>query len=166
MKRKALLADWQHAGRITRTRKVCFQGAYPEMPVFGSVDSHHFRLVVVFVAVFFTLTDRVSTIPSNIRGCQSGGLLDRKRSEKHLQSSNESTPTKQKRQNKGTITQSTCQKKIEEGRSIERGWYSTSREPSSQRLSISLCSCVYAGTHSIVSQISPSPCDICSLLLS
>ena len=28
--------------------------------------------VVVVVVVFFTLTDRSSTIPSNIRGCQSG----------------------------------------------------------------------------------------------
>ena len=27
---------------------------------------------VVVVVVFFTLTDRASTIPSNIRGCQSG----------------------------------------------------------------------------------------------
>ena len=29
-------------------------------------------IVVVVVVVFFTLTDRASTIPSNIRGCQSG----------------------------------------------------------------------------------------------
>ena len=29
-------------------------------------------LFVVVVVVFFTLTDRASTIPSNIRGCQSG----------------------------------------------------------------------------------------------
>ena len=28
--------------------------------------------VVVVVVVFFTLTDRASTIPSNTRGCQSG----------------------------------------------------------------------------------------------
>ena len=45
------------------------------------------------VVVFFTLTDRASTMPSNIRGCQSGmvrGLLDRKRLEEHLPSSNES----------------------------------------------------------------------------
>ena len=27
---------------------------------------------IVYVVVFFTLTDRASTIPSNIRGCQSG----------------------------------------------------------------------------------------------
>ena len=38
------------------------------------------------------------------------GLLDRTRSEEHLQSYNESMETKNK-----TITQSTCQKKIEEG---------------------------------------------------
>ena len=49
------------------------------------------------------------------------GLLDRKRSEEHLQSSNESI-TKHKNKKKGTITQSTCQKKIEEGHSIERGF--------------------------------------------
>ena len=30
------------------------------------------RFTVVVVVVFFTLTDRASTIPSNIRGCQSG----------------------------------------------------------------------------------------------
>ena len=29
-------------------------------------------LLSVVVVVFFTLTDRASTIPSNIRGCQSG----------------------------------------------------------------------------------------------
>ena len=29
-------------------------------------------MVVVVVVVFFTLSDRASTIPSNIRGCQSG----------------------------------------------------------------------------------------------
>ena len=29
-------------------------------------------IVVVVVVVFFTLTNRASTIPSNIRGCQSG----------------------------------------------------------------------------------------------
>ena len=33
------------------------------------VGFHH---DVVVVVVFFTLTDRASTIPSNIRGCQSG----------------------------------------------------------------------------------------------
>ena len=32
----------------------------------------HFWVVVVVVVVVFTLTDRASTIPSNIRGCQSG----------------------------------------------------------------------------------------------
>ena len=30
------------------------------------------RIMYVVVVVFFTLTDRASTIPSNIRGCQSG----------------------------------------------------------------------------------------------
>ena len=54
---------------------------------------------VAVVLVFFTLlTDRASTIPSNIRGVANPvrGLLDRKRSqEHHLQSSNESMKTKQ-----------------------------------------------------------------------
>ena len=38
------------------------------------VKLNYYRLyVVVVVVVFFTLlTDRASTIPSNIRGCQSG----------------------------------------------------------------------------------------------
>ena len=50
------------------------------------------------VFVFFTLTDRALTVFSNIRDCQSGtvlycsvrGLLERRISEEHLQSSNES----------------------------------------------------------------------------
>ena len=43
------------------------------------------------VVVFFTLTDRASTIPINTRGANPvRGLLDRKRSEEHLPSSNES----------------------------------------------------------------------------
>ena len=69
------------------------------------------------------------------------GLLDRKRSEEHLQSSNGSkNKNKNKNKNmrqirndkkKGTIiAQSTCQKKIEEGHSIERVWYNASRESS------------------------------------
>ena len=61
-------------------------------------------------------------------------LLDRKRSEEHLQSSNESkrkTQTNKNDKEKGTrITKCTCQKKIDEGHSIERVWHSASREPS------------------------------------
>ena len=162
------------------------------------------------VVVFFTLTDRASTISSNIRGCflllfssqypigpqpypvlyvvanPVRGLLGRKRSEEHLPSSNESnkkTQTHKKRQRErnrnnkihgpekdgcqsGTcvvcwtekdqrniyqapmrakekhkhtkndneketgITKYTCQKKIDEGHSIERVWHSASRQPS------------------------------------
>ena len=37
---------------------------------YGSMDQPD--KVVVVVVVFFTLTDRASTIPSNTRGCQSG----------------------------------------------------------------------------------------------
>ena len=49
------------------------------------------------------------------------GLLDKKKSEEHLQSSNERRKIKQNKndENKGTITQSTYQKNIE-GDSIER----------------------------------------------
>ena len=62
------------------------------------------------------------------------GLLDRKRSEEHLQSSNESkrkTRTNKNDKEKGIrIIKYTCQKKIDEGHSIERVWHSASREPS------------------------------------
>ena len=63
------------------------------------------------------------------------GLPDRKRSEEHLQSSNESKRKTQTNKNKndkekGTrITKYTCQKKTDEGHSIERIWHSASREP-------------------------------------
>ena len=62
------------------------------------------------------------------------GLLDRKRSEEHLPSSNESkrkTQTKKNDKEKGTrIAKYTCQKNIDDGHSIERVWHSASREPS------------------------------------
>ena len=62
------------------------------------------------------------------------GLLDRKRSEEHLPSSNESkiiTQTNKNDKEKGTRTAKyTCQKKIDDGHSIERVWNSASREPS------------------------------------
>ena len=35
-------------------------------------DNYHVNLTTVVVVVFFTLTDRASTIPNNTRGCQSG----------------------------------------------------------------------------------------------
>ena len=38
----------------------------------GWEENTHTLQTVVGVVVFFTLTDRASTIPSNIRGCQSG----------------------------------------------------------------------------------------------
>ena len=38
----------------------------------GFHSVHNFTVHVVVVVVVFTLTDRASTIPSNIRGCQSG----------------------------------------------------------------------------------------------
>ena len=91
--------------------------------------------IYVVVVVFFTLTDRASTIiPSNTRGCQPvRGLLDRKRSEEHLPSSNESkrkTHTKNDKEKGTGVTKYTGQKKINEGHSIEGVWHSASREPS------------------------------------
>ena len=45
----------------------------------------------VVVVVFFTLTDRASTIPNNTRGCQSGTWsAGQKKIRGHLPSSNES----------------------------------------------------------------------------
>ena len=62
------------------------------------------------------------------------GVLDRKRSEEHLPSSNESkikTQTHKNDKEKRTgMTKYTSQKKIDEGHSIERVWHSSSREPS------------------------------------
>ena len=55
--------------------------------------SSNMVVIVVVVVVLFTLTDRIPTIPSNIRGCQSGtGFAGQKISEEHLpvQSSDES----------------------------------------------------------------------------
>ena len=85
------------------------------------------------VFAFVTMTHRALTIPSNIRGYQSvRGLLDRIKSEEHLQSSNGSKKTKTNKNDKrkGAIIQSTCQKNIEDGHSIKRVWSSASREPS------------------------------------
>ena len=92
---------------------------------------------VVVVVVFFTLTDRASTIPSNIRGCQSGtwsaGQKKITETSAKLQREQKKNITKQNRNDKekGTeITKCTCQEKIDEGHSIERVWHSASREPS------------------------------------
>ena len=61
------------------------------------------------------------------------GLLDRKRSEEHLPSSNESKEkhkhTNDKEEGTG-ITKYTGQRKINERHSIERVWHSAGREPS------------------------------------
>ena len=72
----------------------------------------------------------------NIRGCQFGtwSAGQKKIRGTSTESSDESEKTKQKQnkndKKKGTITKYTCQKKIEEGHSIERVWYSASRESS------------------------------------
>ena len=51
-----VVSEW-HTGKLVRA-KDCI--------------TCYFNVVVVVVVVVFTLTDRASTIPSNIRGCQSG----------------------------------------------------------------------------------------------
>ena len=82
------------------------------------------------VVMFFTLTDRASTIYKYVVANPVRDLLDRKRSGGHLQSSNESIKTIQKRQNeRDNITQSTGQNRVEEGHSTERVCHSASREP-------------------------------------
>ena len=61
------------------------------------------------------------------------GLLDRKRSEEHLPSSNESKITqtnKNDKEKRTRVAKNTCQKKIDDGHSIERVWHRASREPS------------------------------------
>ena len=96
------------------------------------------HLLVVVVVVFFTLTDRASTIPSNTRGCQSGTYVicwTEKRSEEHLPSSNESKEKHKHTNDKeiGTgITKYTGQRKINERHSIERVWHSAGRDRGSR----------------------------------
>ena len=93
-------------------------------------------LLYVVVVVFFTLTDRASTIPSNIRGCQSGtwsaGQKEIRGTSTKLQWEQKKNINTQKNdKEKGTgITKYTGQRKIDEGHSIERVWHSASREPS------------------------------------
>ena len=89
----------------------------------------------VVVVVFFTLlTDRASTVPSNIRGCQSGtwsaGQKNIRGTSTKLQREQNKTKQNRNDKKKGTITKYTCQKKKEKGHSIERVWYNASREPS------------------------------------
>ena len=102
----------------------------------GTLDSSSGVLKpIVVVVVFFTLTDRASTIPSKTRGCQSGtwSAGQKKKSEEHLPSSNESKAKHKHTNDKeiGTgITKYTGQRKINERHSIERVWHSAGREPS------------------------------------
>ena len=84
--------------------------------------------VVVVVVVFFILSDRASTIPSNIRGCQSGKKCSA--GQKHIRGTSTKLQREQKKntnknkndKEKGTkiTTKYTSQKKIDEGHSIER----------------------------------------------
>ena len=100
------------------------------------VSKHQIPYVVV-VVVFFTLTDRASTIPSNTRGCQSGtwsgGQKKIRGTSTKLQREQKKNTNTQKKtdKEKGTgITKYPGQKKINEGHSIERVWHSAGREPS------------------------------------
>ena len=82
------------------------------------------------IVVFFTLTDRASTIPSNTRGCHSGTYVvcwtekDQRNiyKEKHKHTNDKEIGT--------GITKYTGQRKINERHSIERVWHSAGREPS------------------------------------
>ena len=84
-----------------------------------------------YVVVFFTLSDRASTVPSNTRGCQSGTWsADQKKIKgtstkllrEHKKNKKNTTKHNRNGKKKGTKTKYTCQKKIEEGHSIERVW--------------------------------------------
>ena len=73
--------------------------------------------------MFFTLTDRASTIPSNTRGCQSGSSTWSAGQEKIRGTS---TKLEQEHENKDKN-----KKRQKERRALEReSWYSASREPS------------------------------------
>ena len=91
--------------------------------------------IVGVVVLFFTLNDRTSTIPSTIGGCQSGtwsgGHKEIRRTSTKLHESKIKTQTNKNDKEKGTrIAKYTCQKKIDDGHSVERVWHSASREPS------------------------------------
>ena len=64
------------------------------------------HLKVDVVVVFFTLTDRASTIPSNIRGCQSGtwSAGQKKIRGTSTQLQREQTDKTQTTKRKGTMT--------------------------------------------------------------
>ena len=52
-------------------KEMCAQ-IYTDSKTIRGSNNHIGRCTVVVVVVVFTITDRASTIPSNIRGCQSG----------------------------------------------------------------------------------------------
>ena len=96
------------------------------------------------VVVFFTLTDRASTIPSNIRGCQSGMWSA---GQKNIRGTSTKLQGEQKKKHKQTKTTRErnknnkihSQKNIGERHSIERVWHSASREPSDTLPGSQLC---------------------------
>ena len=96
-------------------------------------------LVTKGVCVLFTLTDRASAIPSNIPitwlpmryvVCWTGKDQRNIYSSTKLQREHENKNKTKNDKKRGTITQSTCQKKIEVGHLIERVCYTASCEPS------------------------------------
>ena len=101
-------------------------------------ENHHpkIELVVtnpsVVVVVFFTLTDRASTIPSNTRGCQSGTWsAGQKKDQRNIYQAPMRAKKNTNDKEIGTgITKYTGQRKINERHSIERVWHSAGREPS------------------------------------
>ena len=97
----------------------------------------------MYVVLFFTLllTDQASTIPSTIRGCQSGTWsagqenirgtptkLHREHENKTRTRQNKNKTNQQKERNNNT--KHMPEKKMGEEHSVERVWYSASREPS------------------------------------
>ena len=50
----------------------CSRSSFVDVPLIFSVQETTYRIGKHSVVVFFTSTDRASTIPSNIRSCQSG----------------------------------------------------------------------------------------------
>ena len=63
------------AETVSRDQILVF--VFPVQPTTSRIGNltrsiHTQSLAIVVVVVFFTLTDRASTIPNNTRGCQSG----------------------------------------------------------------------------------------------
>ena len=90
----------------------------------------------IIIIIIIIITDRASTIPSNIRGCQSGTWsAGQKKDQRNIyqapmRAREKHKNTKNDKDKETGITKYTGQKRIDEGHSIERVWHSASREPS------------------------------------